>query len=212
MGASTQAEPPARPPSDAGAGTIVLALVCAFLSGATFGILVMDFGAHVDGVGIGLEWSRPLGSEYGWRAGFVLAASLTQGGLSLVAFSRTRARSFGVLGLVGIAFFGLLVGAVSAGGLLPWWWKLGCNRGQAFACYAAAGVTEGEASRSLDERACAGDVGRACWRIARGEPTRLAAICEQRTRACAAPSPQSTTFRGCNSLREICGGVDPRAP
>jgi len=33
--------------------TIPLALACALLSGALFAVLIVDFGAHVDGVGIG---------------------------------------------------------------------------------------------------------------------------------------------------------------
>ena len=114
-----------QPPPCTNVNAIAFALACAFLSGATFGVLVLDFGAHVDGVGIGLEWSRPLGHEYGLRAGVVLAASLFHGGLSLVAFRRARGRSFGVVGLCGIAFVGLIAGFVGAGKALPAWWKLG---------------------------------------------------------------------------------------
>jgi hypothetical protein len=174
----------------------------------------MDFGAHVDGVGIGLEWSRPLGSEYGLRAGAVLAASVVQGALSLTLFGRIEARSFGVLGLFGIGAVGVVAGLVAAGRALPAWWKLGCDRGHAYACYAAGGVTDGKAGRALDERACAGDIGSACRRIAREDPTRVAAICAERARACGAggESRDGPIFGRCRSLAEICGDVDRPSP
>lgn len=191
---------------------VVLALGCAFLSGATFGILVLDFGAHVDGVGIGLEWSRPLGHEYGLRAGVVFVASLVQGGLSLAAFQRAGARAFGMLGLVGIAFLGLIAGFIGAGKALPAWWKLGCDRGHAYACYAAGGVTDGAVSLALDERACSGDVGSACRRIVRQDPSRLAAICAARAGACTGPSTERPIWSRCRSLEEICAPVDPPSP
>lgn len=154
-----------QPPPPTNVNAIALALACAFLSGATVGVRVLDFGAHVDGVGIGLEWSRPLGHEYGLRAGVVLAASLVQSGLSLVAFRRARGRPFGVVKLCGIAFVGWIAGFVGAGKALPAWGKLGCDRGNAYACCAAGGVTDGAVARALADRACAGDVGSACRRI-----------------------------------------------
>jgi hypothetical protein len=204
--------PSAFPPSSRPLGPLVLAVASALLAGASFGVLVLDFGAHVDGVGIGLEWSRPLGPEYGWRAGAVLAASLVQGGLSLWAFGRTPAKSFGVLGLFGVAFVGLFGGFLGAGHALPAWWKLGCNRGHAYACYAAAGVVDGDAGRALDERACAGDVGSACLRIARADPTKVPGICDERRRACAGPSVERPSRSRCLTLADLCANIDPPSP
>lgn len=203
---------PSEPSARVSPAPILLALACAFLCGATFGVLVIDFGGHVDGVGIGLEWSRPLGDEYGLRAGAVLVASLVQGGLSLTAFQRARARSFGVLGLVGIAVFGLLAGVFGASKAIPAWWKLGCDRGHAYACYAAGGVTEGAVSRALDERACSGDVGPACRRIVQEDPSRLPAICAQRASACRGPGTERPIRSRCRSLEDLCGAVDPPSP
>ena len=195
-------------------GLLVLALACALLSGACFGVLVMDFGAHVDGVGIGLEWSGPLGREYGFRAGAVLLASVVQGALSLALFSRMAARSFGVLGLFGIGVVGMVAGLFASGRALPAWWKLGCDRGHAYACYAAAGITDGETSSRLDERACAGDVGSACLRIARADPSRVPFICAERNRVCAdaAASREKPAFSRCRSLGDICPSVDRPSP
>ena len=201
-----------QPPPPTHAIAIGLALACAFLSGAAFGVLVLDFGAHVDGVGIGLEWSGPLGHEYGLRAGVVLAASLVHGGLSLVAFRRARARSFGVLGLFGIAFVGVFAGLIGAGKALPAWWKLGCDRGNAYACYAAAGVTDGDVARALDERACSGDVGNACRRIVQANEGRLPTICAERAHACTGPSAERPIWSRCRSLDELCASVVPPSP
>lgn len=195
-----------------GRGLLLAALVCALLSGASFGVLVTDFGAHVDGVGIGLEWSRPLGSEYGLRAGAVLVASIVQGVLSVTLFSRISARSFGVLGLFGVGVVGVVAGIVASGRALPAWWKLGCDRGHAYACYAAAGITDGEESQKLDERACAGDVGSACLRIARADPSRVYLICAERDRVCADADAarERPVFSRCRSLADICpSGVRP---
>ncbi len=138
--------------------------------------------------------------------------SLVQGGLSLVAFGRAQGRSFGVLGLFGIAFLGLFGGFIAAAKALPAWWKLGCDHGHAYACYAAAGVTDGAASRALDERACSGDVGSACRRIAREEPSRVAAICSERARACgekSRPDDDAPIWGRCRSLEDLCAKVDP---
>jgi hypothetical protein len=204
---------PSRSPGPSAAASpaaIVVAIAAAVLSGASFGVLVMDFGAHVDGPGIGLEWSRPLGSEYGLRAGAVLCAGLVQGGVSLTAFARSRARSFGVLALFGLAFVGMLVGFVGSGRALGWWWKLGCDRGHGYACYAAAGLADGDAERALDERACARDVSHACRRLVRNDPARLPAMCEARARRCTGSTADLPAFSACRSLGDICESVDGR--
>jgi hypothetical protein len=196
-----------------GRGLLLVALACALLSGASFGVLVLDFGAHVDGVGIGLEWSRPLGTggEYGLRAGAVLATSIVQGVLSLTLFGRISARSFGVLGLFGVGAVGVVFGLVVAGRALPAWWKLGCDRGHAYACYAAAGVTDGPESQKLDERACAGDVGNACLRIARADSSRVPLLCAERARLCA-DGRERPPFSTCRALADICPSVDRPLP
>lgn len=130
---------------------------------------LVDYGAHVDGPGIGLEWSKPLGtgSEYGVRAGIVMASMGVQALLSLIAFGKTKAKPVGVLALPLLALVGIILGVMVAGRALPAWWTLGCNRGHLYACYAAAGVTDGVESDALDRRACAGGVEAACRRIAR---------------------------------------------
>jgi hypothetical protein len=150
-------------------GALLIALVCAVLCGGSCGVSLVDYGAHVDGPGIGLEWSRPLGtgSEYSVRAGIVTASMLVHALLSLVAFAKTKAKPVGVLALPLLALCGIILGVVVAGRALPAWWTLGCNRGHLYACYAAAGVTHGAESDELDKRACSSGVEAACRRIAR---------------------------------------------
>lgn len=145
-------------------GPLVVAVVCALLSGGSCGVSLLDYGAHVDGPGIGLEWSKPLGSEYGLRIAIVVASIVLHAVLSLTAFSRAGAKPFGVLALPALWFLGMVVGMVGGGRALPAWWKLGCNQGHAFACYAASGVTDGAESKALAERACTNGVTRACPR------------------------------------------------
>lgn len=153
-------------------GALVIALACAILCGGSCGVSLVDYGAHVDGPGIGLEWSKPLGTngEYAIRQAVVLGSMAVQALLSLIAFGRTKAKPVGVLALPLLALGGIILGVVLAGRALPAWWTLGCNRGHAYACYAAGGVTDGAESEALDKRACAGGVEPACSRIARRSP------------------------------------------
>lgn len=190
-------------------GALAIALACAFLAGATFGISVLDFGAHVDGPGIGLEWSRPLGDEYELRAGVVLALAVVQVALSLIAFGRARAKPIGFLALPLIAFLGMIAGLVIAGKALPAWWGWGCSRGHAYACFAASGVIDGPAGEALEERACTGDVGSACVRIARRDPTRLPAMCAARAQGCVGPAKDRPVRGRCHGLEDICRSVEP---
>lgn len=202
-----EAPTPTRP---GGASVFVaLALACALLFGAMFGILTMDFGAHVDGPGMGLEWSKPLGSEYGLRAGAVLLMCLVQGGLALAAYGNARAKSFGVLALIATALLGWLGGAIAAGHAFPLWWKLGCDRGHAYACYAAARSSgEGPAAEALEERACKGDVASACLRIVGRSPERIPALCEEAERACKEPASEPrNVFSRCRGMTEVCPGI-----
>jgi xanthosine utilization system XapX-like protein len=150
-------------------GALLIALVCAVLCGGSCGVSLVDYGAHVDGPGIGLEWSKPLGtgSEYGVRAGIVMASMVVQGLLSLIAFGKTKAKPVGVLALPLLALVGIIGGFIVGARALPAWWTLGCHRGHLYACYAAAGVTHGAASDAHDKRASAGGVKPACMRIAR---------------------------------------------
>jgi hypothetical protein len=98
-------------------GALLIALVCAVLCGGSCGVSLVDYGAHVDGPGIGLEWSRPLGtgSEYSVRAGIVTASMLVHALLSLVAFAKTKAKPVGVLALPLLALCGIILGVVVAG-------------------------------------------------------------------------------------------------
>jgi hypothetical protein len=200
---------PARRSSILGVA-LTVALASAFLAGTSLAVLIVDFGAHMDGPGIGLEWSGPLAGGYGARLGVVFGAMIAQSVLSLLAFSRVPAKGFGVLALPGVAFAGFIVGCLGAGRALPAWWKLGCDRGHAYACHAAAGITHGAESRALDERACAGSVSSACARIAREDPSRIPAICAARARTCAAPEAPPI-YTGCRSRDDLCGTVDPEA-
>jgi hypothetical protein len=155
---------PRTEPAPRWSGALLIALACALLSGGSCGVSLLDYGAHVDGPGIGLEWSRPLGSEYGLRYAIVIGSLVLHAALSLTAFSRAGAKPIGVLALPALAFVGIVLGMVGGGRALPAWWKLGCNRGHAFACYAASGVTDGAESKALAERACTNGVTRACPR------------------------------------------------
>jgi hypothetical protein len=192
-------------------GAIVVALACALLSGGSCGVSMVDFGAHMDGPGIGLEWSKPLGSEYGIRQAFVLGSLLVHALLSLVFFSRADAKPVGILALPGLWFIGFLGGVVGAGRALPAWWKLGCDRGHAYACFAASGVTDGAESAALEERACANDVGIACERIARRDKTRLPGLCAGRADACRTPPAERAVYGRCNVLTDLCLGATPKA-
>jgi hypothetical protein len=197
---------PSRVASGASAtsGAIVLALACAALSGASCGVSIVDFGAHVDGPGIGLEWSKPLGSEYGLRLALVLGSVVVHALLSLVFYSRAGAKPIGILALPGLWFVGIVVGVVGGGRALPAWWKLGCDHGNAYACLAASGVTDGAESKALEERACAEDVGIACARIARRDPTRLPGLCAEREAACRLAPAERAVYGRCNVLAEFC--------
>jgi len=190
-------------------GGIAVAVASAFLAGGLFGIAFLDFACHMDGPGIGLEWSRPLGDEYGLRALLVLGLGVLQTVLSLTAYGRARAKPFGVLALPAFAFVGLVV-SFGLGGraLVRWWWGWGCNRGHAYACYAAGGVTDGAAGKALDERACSGDVGSACHRIGREDPSRVPALCATHSELCRTPVSQHDVRGRCHALDELCGATD----
>jgi hypothetical protein len=191
-------------------GALVMALGCAFVSGSSCGVSMVDFAAHMDGPGIGLEWSRPLGSEYGLREGMVLATLVVHGLLSLMFYGHTGAKPIGVLALPGVWFVAFLVGLVGGGrGLAPWW-KLGSDRGHGYACYAASGVTRGTESAALEERGCAGDVGIACERIVRRDPSRLPGLCADRARACLEEPPGTReVFGRCYGMAEVCRILEP---
>jgi hypothetical protein len=157
-------------PHSVSAPALVTALACALLSGGSCGLTLLDYGAHVDGPGIGLEWSQPLGAEYGLRYAIVLGLLVMWALLSLNAWGRAGAKALGVLALPALWFVGLVVGMVGGGRALPAWWKLGCDRGHPYACYAASGVTDGDESRALAARACAGGVKNGCVRAAPPSP------------------------------------------
>jgi hypothetical protein len=144
---------------------IAIAVGCALLSGGSCGVSLLDYGAHVDGPGIGLEWSKPLGSEYGFALTVVLVSIVVNALVSLVAWGRSGAKPVGQAALCGLWFVGLVAGFAGGARALPLWWKLGCHRGHAFACHAAAGVTDGAESEALEARACANGVERACPRV-----------------------------------------------
>ena len=90
--------------------------------------------------------------------------------LSLTAWGRAGAKAIGVLALPALWFVGLVLGVLGAGRALPAWWKLGCNRGHPYACYAASGVTDGDESAALAARACAGGVKSGCAGAAPSSP------------------------------------------
>jgi len=146
------------------APALVIALVCALLSGGSCGLTLLDYGAHVDGPGMGLEWSGPLGAEYGGRYAIVLGSLVVYALLSLTAWSRSGAKPIGALALPALGLLGIVAGMVGGGRALPAWWKLGCERGHAYSCYAASGVTDGAESKALADRACAGGVKAGCPR------------------------------------------------
>ncbi len=57
----------------------------------------------------------------------------------LTAWGRAEVKPIGVLALPALWFVGLVAGVMGGGRALPAWWKLGCSRGHAYACYAASG-------------------------------------------------------------------------
>ena len=147
-----------------------LAIIACLVGGACFGAMAADFSART--TDIGYESSSLADS---------LTGALFLGGLlnilvSLVSFANARANA----GFLALLLFGAISAAPIGSGLtnelLPRWWNVECNHGNARACHAVKRVSDGI---TADKKLCAEARwdGRPCERLLEHDGANAASYC-----------------------------------